>query len=297
MPHILPLAESASHIHKSYTIADIIPIMKIKKVIKLGESDDARLVGGKAHALSDLIKAGFTVPEGFVVTTIAFHKITPELETEILYEFDRLDSEFVAVRSSAVAEDSIEAAWAGQLDTYLNVTKDKLLASIRKCQDSAKSDRAKAYARGKSLDSGEVGVVIQKMVQGEVSGVAFSAHPITGDKGQTIIEAGFGLGEAVVSGQITPDSYIFDKTSQEILEKHVSRQTKQLIKSRHGGDIWQDLSKEGESQKLSDGQIKELGNLVSRIEKYFGFPVDVEWTVSDGKLYILQSRPITTLSQ
>ena len=120
-----------------------------------------------------------------------------------------------------------------------------------------------------------VAVVVQKMVESEKSGIAFSVHPVTQDRNQLIIEAGFGLGEAIVSGQITPDSYVVEKQPRRIIDKNI--QTKK--------------------QALSDAEILGLSRLVIKIEKYFGFPCDVEWSFAKGKFYILQSRPITTLSK
>jgi pyruvate, water dikinase len=265
-----------------------------KSIYNLAEATDSALVGGKAKALSKLIEAGFEIPEGFVLATTA-QSFTPELQRKVLEWFDKLQTDFVAVRSSAIAEDGTTAAWAGQMDTFLNTLRDDLLKNIERCWQSSQSARAKSYAAQHSIESGAVAVIVQKMVQGTVSGVAFSAHPITKNDQQVVIEAGLGLGEAVVSGQITPDTYIVQKASQDLLEKHVSTQTKMLVKNAHGETNWQPLEDEGKLQKLSDANILALCNLVQKIESYFGHPVDVEWALYADKLYILQSRPITTL--
>lgn len=266
-----------------------------KNIYSLADATDSALVGGKASALSKLTRAGFQIPEGFVVSTVV-QSFTPELRREVLRQFDMLQAEFVAVRSSAIAEDGANAAWAGQLDTFLNTSRSELQQNIQRCWASSQSVRAKSYAAHHSVESGAVAVIIQKMIQGAVSGVAFSVHPITRNNQQLVIEAGLGLGEAIVSGQITPDTYVVQKDSHAILEKHISTQTKKLIKNTTGETNWQSLQNEGKMQKLSDAHIITLSKLVQKVEDYFGFPVDVEWALHESKFYILQSRPITTLT-
>lgn len=220
------------------------------------------------------------------------------ITSEIENFFKKLDSQFVAVRSSATAEDSFAAAWAGQLESYLNTTESNLLENVQRCWASLFTPRAIFYRFEKELHKQKisVAVVVQKMVVSEVSGVAFSVHPVTQDYNQLIIEAGFGLGEAIVSGQITPDSYVVKKEPMQIIDKNIQVQTKGLYRSSKGGNEWQDIPKEkGEKQVLSDEQIFALSDIVSLIEKYFGFPVDIEWALEQEKFYIVQSRPITTL--
>jgi pyruvate,water dikinase len=265
-----------------------------KVIYSLADATDSSLVGGKASALGKLISAGFDIPEGFVLATTA-QTFTSELRSEVLHWFNELTADFVAVRSSAIAEDGTNAAWAGQLDTFLNTSHSDLLKNIERCWRSSQSARAKSYAAQREVESGAVAVIVQKMIQGEVSGVAFSAHPITQNDQQIVIEAGLGLGEAIVSGQITPDTYVVQKSPQTLLEKHISAQTKRLVKNALGETNWQPLENEGKSQKLSDANIIALSNLVEKIENYFGYPVDIEWALYSGKLYVLQSRPITTL--
>jgi len=264
--------------------------MAASLLLPLTESTDVAMVGGKAAALANMLHAGISVPPGFVITT-AVTALTPDLEASILDRFDALHASFVAVRSSAVGEDSGDAAWAGQLDTFLNTTRDELIDNIKKCWESAQSERAASYAQQRSLQATKPAVIVQAMVQSEVSGVAFSAHPVTQNREQIVIEAGFGLGEAIVSGQITPDTYITDKTSGDIIEKHVSNQLKQLKQSG-----WKELGEAGAKQKLSDEEITALALQVRQLEQHFGYPVDVEWARADGAWYILQARPITTLA-
>lgn len=266
-----------------------------KHIKQLAHANAVSEVGGKAYGLHKLIQAGFDVPAGFVVTADSFLKMDRELEKTILEHFDDLDCRFAAVRSSAVAEDGAKDAWAGQLSTYLNADRAHVIENIDRCWKSANSERARSYAAQKSISVGAIAVVIQAMIEGEVSGVAFSAHPVTGDKEIIVIEACLGLGEPVVSGSITPDLYVVTK-NRTIAEKHIAAQQKKLVRADSEPVVWQEvLAAEGEKQKLSDQQILDLADMVKRIEAFFGYPVDVEWTVKDGIFYLLQSRPITTL--
>lgn len=217
---------------------------------------------------------------------------------EIWKFFKVLDTKFVAVRSSATAEDSLSAAWAGQLESYLNTTKEKLLDNVKRCWASLFTPRAIFYRFEKELHKQKisVAVVVQKMVESEVSGIAFSVHPVTQDRNQLIIEAGFGLGEAIVSGQITPDSYVIEKEPRRIIDKNVQTQERGIYRLKDGGNDWHDIPTEiGQKQVLSDEEIEELSELVLRIENHYGFPCDIEWAAQKGKFYIVQSRPITTL--
>jgi pyruvate,water dikinase len=263
-------------------------------VVDLAVVHDVALVGGKAHALSRMVDNGFTVPGGFVITAHAFQSMNPTLEQRIFEYFEVLQADFVAVRSSALNEDGQNAAWAGQLDTFLNTRRESLMANIQRCWDSARSNRALAYAQQKSLEAGKVAVVVQKMIQSDISGVAFSVHPILQDPSVMVIEAGFGLGEAIVSGQITPDTYIVHKVDG-IKERFVAKQLKKLVKHASGENRWQELAAEGQEPKLTDAQIQKISRLVQKLEAYFGHPVDVEWAIHNGTLYVLQSRPITNL--
>lgn len=212
--------------------------------------------------------------------------------------FVELDAKFVAVRSSATAEDGALAAWAGQLESYLNTTKETLDENIKKCWASLFTPRAIFYRFEKELNDQKisVAVVVQKMINSDVSGVAFSVHPVTQDKNQLIIEAGYGLGEAVVSGQITPDSYVVEKKEDMILEINIAKQITMLVKKIQGGNEWLDVIPElQESQKLSGQQIINLSKLIIEIENHYGFPCDIEWAMENSIFYITQSRPITTL--
>jgi len=250
----------------------VIVVSMAEAIVKLGGSEGLSSVGGKAYSLARLINFGYHVPDCFVITTAAYDNMSTELESAILSSFKELGSPLVAVRSSAVNEDGQKDAWAGQFDTFLNVNESNLIDKITACWQSALSDRAKSYASQKGLEAGAVAVIVQKMINAEASGVAFSAHPVTNDLQKIVIEATLGLGDKLVSGEITPDTYIMDKETLTITESHI-------------------LAK----PMLDAAQLKEIGKSVSSIEQSFGFPVDVEWTWANGKLFIMQSRPITTL--
>ncbi len=253
--------------------------------------DDVQILGGKGLSLVKMTKAGFVVPPGFVISASAQQR-TPELDKEILRAFNKLGAERIAVRSSATMEDSRSTAWAGQLETYLNITENSLLDSVEKCWQSINSDRAKSYADQHNIKSGAVAVVVQKMVQATVSGIAFSVHPVTRSDKQVVIEAALGLCEPIVSGIVTPDMYAINKDNLEVSEKHLAAQTKKLV-LMDGKNEYQEIN--DNTQKLSDALLKVLAQQVKKLEDYYKYPVDVEWAVENGQLYITQCRPITTL--
>ncbi len=229
---------------------------------------------------------------------ILFKEMPKYIKAEILKFYQKLNCKFVAVRSSATSEDSASAAWAGQLDSFLNTTEETLLKNIKKCWASLFTSRAIFYRFEKDLREQRISVaiVIQQMVESEVSGVAFSVHPVTQDYNQLIIEASYGLGEAIVSGQVTPDSYVIEKEPKKIVDKNIFTQQKGLFRATNGGNEWRYLSKEVvEKAVLNDKDILKLANLILTIENHYGFPVDVEWTREKDAFLITQSRPITTL--
>lgn len=246
-------------------------------------------------------------------------EMPPAIAEKIVAAHKKLGAEFVAVRSSATVEDSASAAWAGQLDSFLNVREEGVVEHVQKCWASLFTPRAIFYRFEQGLHRQQisVAVVVQKMVNAEVSGIAFSVHPVTEDRNQMIIEAGFGLGEAIVQGMITPDSYVLEKEPRALLDVNVNMQRKGLFRKDEkerkerkvpvsnsieldtdGYNEWRNLSEdEGGRQVLTGQEIIELADIVLRIEKHYGFPVDVEWVREKGKFYIVQSRPITTLKK
>lgn len=189
------------------------------------------------------------------------------------------------------------------METYLNTTEKNVLDRVKHCWSSLFTPRAIFYRHEKGLIDAQVSVavVIQKMVQSEVSGVAFTVHPVTEDYNQMIIEVALGLGEAIVGGLVTPDSYVVGKSDWSILDIQVSEQTKKLVKggagnSEHGANHWVELNAaEGGKQKLSGRQIIEFAKAFKNIEDHYGFPCDIEWAMEKNNLFITQSRPITTL--
>ena len=220
-----------------------------------------------------------------------------DLEKEILKTFDKLDAKFVAVRSSATAEDSKIDSWAGELETYLNCTRSDIIQNIKKCWASPFTPRAIFYRFQRKLNHKpiSVAVVVQKMIQSDVSGVCFTVHPVTKDKNQMIIEACWSLGEILVSGQITPDSYVIEKDTLNILDININPQEKMIAQVKNGSEIVGVPASKREKRKLSERQIKELAKLCVKIEKHYKKPQDIEWALEKGKFYILQTRPITTL--
>lgn len=266
-------------------------------IFELAAASQREHVGGKAYALGEMIRANFNVPNGFVLSADIFTRMTPAIKDSLLEQFDALDAPLVAVRSSAINEDGANDTWAGQLETFLNCRRDNVLPKIEACWKSAKSSRAQSYAKQRNITSAKIAVIVQEMIQSEVSGVSFSVHPISNDKTQMIIEAGFGLGEAIVSGQITPDSYIVNKATKQIIDTRISQQKTKLVQHRNGVNTWFDTGGHSDQQKLSDKLIEQVCELTVQLERFFGFPVDVEWAMKGGKIYILQARPITALTQ
>lgn len=220
------------------------------------------------------------------------------LTAEIALYFGTLHSEHAAVRSSATVEDNQSASWAGIFETYLNIPKAGLSSSIVRCWTSLYSPRAISYCMEKGLRGQDisVAVIIQKMVKSESSGTAFSVHPVMNDKNFAVIEAAYGLGESIVSGLITPDTYVIDKRTFEIVDIHITEQERGLFCSPNGDTQWMEIEKvRKEDQKLKSDEIIALTDLIIRIEHHYGVPVDIEWARENDQLYILQARPITSL--
>ncbi len=226
-------------------------------------------------------------------------KMDSGLQEEILSEFKKLQAKFVAVRSSATAEDSKVDSWAGELESYLDTTEDNLLTRVRDCWASLFTPRAIFYRYARKLEKQQISiaVVVQKMIESEVAGVAFSVHPITKDHNQMIIEAGWGLGESIGLGKITPDAYVVDKEKEESIDCNVSEQEKKIVRRGDKGGVKEVpvLASHKNKQKLSDKEIIKLAQIVKRVEQHYCSPQDVEWAYADGKFYIVQARPITTL--
>ena len=228
-------------------------------------------------------------------------KLSKEVIQEIKRSYDRLDSSPpVAVRSSANAEDLPGLSFAGQQETYLNVTgSDAVVAAVKNCWSSLWTAQAISYRHQNGIDQSSVAmaVVVQIMVPSEVSGILFTANPATGERDEIIINASFGLGEAVVSGQVTPDTYIIKKSDKTIKETIIGPKEQKIISDGNQGVRMEDVSPSEQGQSsLTKGMLSELVDTVMEVEQlYEGLPQDIEWAFSKGKLHLLQSRPITNL--
>ncbi|RQG91482.1 phosphoenolpyruvate synthase [Natrarchaeobius halalkaliphilus] len=225
-----------------------------------------------------------------------------ELREEILAAYHDVGTDgeaFVAVRSSATAEDLPDASFAGQQETFLNVTEDQLLNRVRECWASLFTQRAIYYRQEQGFDHATVNiaVVVQQMVDAEKSGVMFTSHPSTGDP-TMIIEAAWGLGEAVVSGAVSPDNYVVPRdegvTDVTVAEKKVMH----LKDPETGKTVERDVPDDKRNARVvSDEEIDQLVELGERVENHYDEPQDVEWAMVDGEVFMLQSRPITTIDE
>ena len=288
--------------------------------------DDLAVAGGKGANLGELIQGGFPVPDGFVVSTEAYAAVVeggglaaviadgltaddggaairaafadvviPDgLVTAILEAYRDLGGGPVAVRSSATAEDLPGAAFAGQQDTYLNVVgDDAVLDAVRRCWGSLWTERAIAYRDRQGIDPGEVriAVVVQEMVDAEFAGVMFTAEPVTGDRSAVVVDASSGLGEAVVSGLVTPDHYVLDASGR--VRNYTPGRREVVIRSAAGGGVTR--AKNADATTLPDTVPAELAALGRAVAAHFGRPQDVEWAYADGRVWLVQARPMTAL--
>jgi rifampicin phosphotransferase len=289
---------------------------------ELGREDVAR-AGGKGANLGELIKAGFDVPNGFVVTTgvyaaalesaqlflppkdeedpAAFREqvcrvpVPKATRREIAAAYANLGGGAVAVRSSATAEDLPGATFAGQQDSFLNVIgEQQLIDAIRQCWASLWTERAVAYRRRRRIEPSEVqiAVVVQAMVPAEAAGVMFTANPVTGARDQTVVDASSGLGEAVVSGAVTPDHYVLDADGK-LVEFSLGRRELAVV-GRAGGGVEHQPGGVA-TRLLSDDTLSALTAVATRVSRHFGQPQDIEWALSDGRLFVVQARPMTAL--
>lgn len=267
---------------------------------------DLSIAGGKAANLGELTRAGFDVPTGFVVTTEAYRHSLPDttqsgssefrmsddITSAILQAYRGLGGGQVAVRSSATAEDLPGATFAGQQDTFLNVDGEQnLLKSVRQCWASLSNHRAVEYRSRLGIDEATVAmaVVVQRMVQPEHAGVMFTAHPVTGNRHQVVIAASSGLGEAVVSGSVTPEHYVISNKGQ-ILEHEASARAQSDPQASNSG-----IQDKRHDASLAPAAARELAAIAKRIETLFKVPQDIEWAISNGQAWILQARPMTAL--
>ncbi len=272
-------------------------------VLPLADARDSAIVGGKAINLARLINASFQVPGGFVVTTGAFRRAAGSDETipvdvadAIKEAYRNIGSPVVAVRSSATAEDLDEASMAGQYDTYLDIQGEQpVLEAVVKCWASINSDRVAAYLKEHDIPHEHVAmaVVVQELIPAEKAGVLFTANPQTGSMNQLLVEASWGLGETVVSGMVQPDTLVLDRAtgaveSCVIADKHVWIQPG----AGEARPVPQDKRQVG---CLNSKDVLELWKLGLKVMDHFDSPQDIEWAIAGGRVFLLQSRSVTTL--
>lgn len=297
--------------------------IKEPKVLKLG---------GKGVSLSVLINNGLNVPNGFVITSDAFFKflknniliekieklaseinksnfqdkskeirklilsgrIPEEIASEIKRYLAKLDVQHISIRSSGVSEDSLKASFAGLYDTFLNVKSESnvVLDCVKNIWGSLFNERAVIYRIRKKLHQLEgMAIVVQEMISAEVSGVTFTVHP--SDERTLLIEASYGVGDMIVNGKIQPDKFAVERETLEIMEKKIGNKSKMSICKGDKIEVV-DVRKEL-TQKLVilDEKIKAIAVTFLKVEKIFNYPQDIEWCISNNKLWLLQSRPIT----
>jgi len=229
-------------------------------------------------------------------------KIPDDLALQIIRQYLKLGRgikhTLVAARSSATAEDLPDASFAGQQETFLNVQGEaNLVQKVRACWASLFEARAIFYRQEKGFDHFKVGIAVpvQKMIQSHVSGILFTVNPITNDKNQIVIEAIWGLGEKVVQGAYTPDHYLIQKNTWKILQKQVNLQKLQLTFSKGKNKETRVPKSKQTKPKLTEKQIVELAKIGQKIQQHYFFPQDIEWAMEANKLYIVQTRPVTTI--
>ncbi|WP_394275930.1 PEP/pyruvate-binding domain-containing protein [Luteococcus sp.] len=286
-------------------------------------------VGGKAATLSALLRAGFPVPNGFVITVDGWlqhlqhhglaERLGPleasggarvvrraldvalpeELAAQVLEAWRQLGGGPVAVRSSSTVEDLPQFSAAGQLDSFLNVHgADELLAAVRGCYASLWSDRAVAYRRQHQLDDAEarVAVLVQLMAPAEAAGVMFTANPLTGRREETLVTANLGLGEHTAEGDAADTFVVRDRQVSE--RRLVTKRTRTVSDPEGQGTI--EVRVRGEQatgQAIDDGQVLALAELGARVADFFGGPQDIEWVITDGQPVVVQARPVTVLPE
>jgi phosphoenolpyruvate synthase/pyruvate phosphate dikinase len=263
-------------------------------------AQDADRFGGKSAGLGELLGAGIPVPPGFAVSTEAGEEMTDILRRDIATRYGGLGEEVpVAVRSSALGEDSAEATFAGQQDTYLWVRGiDAICDAVARCWASLYSTEAVSYRKRFGVENPAMGVTIQLMVDAAVSGVMFTCNPVSGDRSMVAINASWGLGLAVVGGEVTPDDYLVSKVTGEVVKQTINDKAVEYVPAQDGTQrVDVDEARRNEPC-LDKHTLTALVAVAKRVEKHFGAPQDIEWAFDqDGELFVLQSRPVTGLAK
>jgi pyruvate,water dikinase len=265
-------------------------LTQIKRILEPINFQDPRQLNEASQKIKKIILRG-KIPQDLAKQAINFYeKLGGRLKKQIL----------VAVRSSATAEDLPDASFAGQQETFLNVKGEaNLVNKIRECWASLFTPRAIFYREEKKFSHFKVGIaaIIQRMVQSKTSGVMFTLAPVENDKKKIIIEAIYGLGELIVQGLVSPDRYLVDKRSLKIINKQINKQEVQLIKVGTLNKKTKVKSRWQKRQKITDQKIIALAQFGKKIHQHYFFPQDIEWAIEKNKIYILQTRPVTTLQQ
>jgi pyruvate, water dikinase len=264
----------------------------------------ARLHEETAGLLTDVKDSAIADVASKMRALIGGADMPDHLASGIVAAYQQMGGGPVAVRSSATAEDLPEASFAGQQETYLNIEGEtEVLRAVQRCWASLFEERAVHYRATAGLGQvdAKMAVVVQRMVQADRSGVMFTVNPVSGNEGQMVIEAVYGLGEGIVSGVLTPDMYVVEKASVIVLDCQVAPQEQELVRCREGYSCaelnhWEPVDWGRRArQKLSAEVIAELAALGKRLEDHFGRPQDIEWAIEGQQIYIVQSRPVTAV--
>lgn len=279
---------------------------KIKRLLTNLNSNDSRQLQAVSKEVKKLIKS-YPIPKEVATKITEYYMELPRY-LHAKHKKKSLGSalksffvdEYVAVRSSATAEDLPEASFAGQQETYLNVKgHNNVLEKVRSCWASLFEPRAIFYRHENKFDHFKVGIAvpIQKMINSEFSGVMFTVDPVTGDKKKIVVEAIYGLGEFIVQGIETPDQYLVDKSDFSILSKSISIQEKMMVREGSGNAVYKVPKYRKHVQKIENNYIKDIARLGKKLEHHYFFPQDIEWAIENKQVYIVQTRPITTIGK
>jgi pyruvate, water dikinase len=276
--------------------------MRDDLLIPLGSSIDAQVYGGKAARLSETLCAGLPVPPGFalhpdLVARTAQNNLLPNERAALQHALALFKDGAVAVRSSAIGEDGASASFAGQHASFLNVRGlVGVLSAIASVWASGQTESARRY-RARLGIAGEprVAVIVQALVPAEVAGVLFTVDPVSGSGERWIVEASWGLGEAVVGGLVTPDRYVIARTG-ELLERQLGRKDVAIVANENGGTRESAIDDPAQIQGacLGEKALVRLAELGAACERLFGAGQDIEWAQARGKPSLLQCRPVTS---